>query len=120
MALGFVNSIRGKEKKSPMALRLFAWLGALIGLGISIAYQDGLNTLFQWLEIALVTGYLIGTERIAHDKPSGYLWFILMHVSCAWLMFAQHETMLGIFQILSLLFIIDAYSAERKVHAFLK
>lgn len=111
MGLGLASAIRGFEKKPSW------WIGWLdrfaaicIPLGFAYSLYDfgGLATVNQWLEIALVLGYLVGTYDLAKDRARGYFWFVLMHLSCGYLMWIQKSPWLALQQAVSLLFIADA------------
>ncbi|MBI3626890.1 hypothetical protein HY224_02505 [Candidatus Uhrbacteria bacterium] len=69
----------------------------------------------QWLEVSLTLGFLLGTYLLAKDKPSGYLWYILMNISCGWLMEIQGYHWLFVQQVLSLGFTVDAYYSTRQM-----
>lgn len=113
MILGLVIAVRGKTKDPPRWLDRLAMVCIPFGFAYSLYDFGGVNTLNQWLEIGLVSGFLIGTYLLAKERPSGYLWFILMHVTCGWLMWIQNFTWLFAQQIISLIFIIVAYRATR-------
>jgi hypothetical protein len=116
MLLGLILAIIGLTKKPEGWL---AWLTKIldrltlliipIGLGISIWDLGGLGHLSQWLEIGIVLGYLVGSRELGLERARGYLWYVLMHVSCGWLMFHQDHYGLMVLQIISLFFIADAY-----------
>ncbi len=117
MLLGLVLSIRGMEKGAPKWLDRSALI--CIPLGFSYSFYDfgGFYTLTQWLETALVMGFLIGTYLLAKERAFGYLWYVLMHVSCGWLMWIQGYSWLFIQQVASLAFILDAYLMTRRKEA---
>jgi hypothetical protein len=87
-----------------------------IPLGFAVSLYDfgGLNTKNQVLEIGLVAGFLIGTYLLAWKRPSGYLWYVLMHVSCGALMWIQNYVGLTLQQAISLVFIVAAYRAAKR------
>ncbi len=114
MALGLVIAWRGSTDEAPAWLKHLAFVAAPIGIAVSAADFGGLTTLSQWLEIGLVAGYLVGTSLIAYEYASGYLWFVLMHVSCGWLMWIQGYPWLLAQQVVSLAFILDAYVQRRR------
>lgn len=114
MLLGLVMAFRGTTKDPPAWLNRLAFVCAPFGLAVSCYDFGGLKTLNQWLEIGLVAGFLIGTYQLARDRASGYLWFVLMHVSCGWLMYIQGYPWLVAQQIASLGFILDAYVTRRQ------
>ncbi len=115
MILGLVIAWRGSRGESP---RWLDWISALcIPLGVSYSLYDfsGLTKQSQWLELSLALGFLVGTYRIAKRHSDGYLWFILMHITCGYLMKLQGYSWLFLQQIASLVFIIDAaINARRK------
>lgn len=117
MALGLANALRGVGKDPPRWLDWLALAFVPIGFAVSLYDFGGLTKLTQWLEIALVAGYLIGTYDLAKDRMRGYLWFVLMHVACGTLMWKQRSPWLAAQQAVSLLFIADAYITRRRSSA---
>lgn len=114
MSLGLITAIRGTATNPPRWLDRFALFCIPIGLGYSLVDFGGLTAVSQWLEIGLVTGFLIGTYLLARERASGYLWYVLMHVTCGLLMFLQGYPWLAMQQAVSLGFIVDAYIVSRK------
>lgn len=114
MLLGLVTAIRGTADHPPRWLNRIALLCIPVGLGYSLYDFGGLTAISQWLEIALVLGFLVGTYLLARERMSGYLWYVLMHVSCGWLMYRQGYPWLAMQQAASLVFIVDAYVVSRK------
>lgn len=114
MILGLVMAIKGRDYKVPRWLDWLAILCIFFGFGYSLYDFGGLTKINQWLEIGLVAGFLIGTYLLAKDKSSGYLWFVLMHVSCGWLMWIQDCRWMTIQQIISLGFIGYAYWMNKR------
>lgn len=115
MILGLVTALRlGESRKAPQWLDFTAITLIVLGFGFSFYDFGGLRTLNQWLEVGLVTGFLIGTYLLAKKRASGYLWFILMHVSCGSLMWIQHYPWLTLQQVVSLGFILDAYGTTQR------
>lgn len=115
MILGLVTALRTRDaKKPPRWLDWIAIICIILGFVFSLYDFGGLNTLNQWLEVGLVTGFLIGTYLLAKKRPSGYLWFILMHISCGWLMWIQGYPWLLLQQVISLCFIVDAYITTKR------
>ena len=114
MILGLVLALRGTAKDPPRWLDRLAIVCVPIGFAVSLYDFGGLTALNQWLEIGLVSGFLLGTYQLARDRASGYLWFVLMHVSCGWLMWIQGYPWLLGQQVVSLGFIVYAYVARRR------
>lgn len=114
MLLGLLNALRDNTNSSPRWLNRLALISIPLGFIYSLYDFGGLNTINQWLEIGLVLGFLVGTYLLAKEQASGYLWYVLMHVACAWLMLIQGFPWLFLQQIVSLFFIINAYRTARK------
>jgi len=118
MVLGLWIAIR--TMKTTVKTQPPRWLDrvalACIPLGFLYSLWDfgGFNTFNQLLETALVLGYLVGTYQLARERSQGYLWFVLMHVACGWLMWIQGYPWLLLQQIVSLVFIVDAWRVERE------
>jgi len=121
MILGLMNAWWGKgARPTPRIIwvkdgldRLARWC-IVAGCCKSLWDFGGITTFNQCLEIALVIGFLVGTYRLAKEQSSGYLWYVLMHFACAWLMWIQHSPWLFIQQLLSLGFIVDAYGMAQE------
>lgn len=114
MTLGLVTAIRGTAHKPPRWLDRFALFCIPLGFAYSLYDFGGLTAVNQWIEIGLVMGFLVGTYLLARERASGYLWYVLMHVSCGWLMFRQRYPWLGWQQVASLVFIMDAYLVSKR------
>ena len=116
MLLGLVTALRGTAKDPPKWLDRLAFYCIVLGLGYSVYDFGGINTLAQWLELGLASGYLVGTYKLAREHSSGYLWYLLMHISCGWLMLVSGYYGLAFQQGLSLVFITDAYRISRRAN----
>jgi hypothetical protein len=114
MLLGLIIALRGTTKDPPRWLDHLAIVCIPLGFAYSLYDFGGLNTINQWLEIGLVLGFLVGTYMLAKEQPAGYLWYVLMHVSCGWLMWVQGYPWLLLQQIVSLVFIADAYLVTQR------
>ncbi len=114
MVLGLVIAIRGITKKPPRWLDHLAVICIALGFTYSLYDFGGLKTVNQWLEVGLVSGFLIGTYMLAKERSGGYLWYVLMHVACGWLMYIENYPWLFVQQIISLGFIVDAYRMTQK------
>ena len=115
MVMGLVIALRGGDiTKSPKWLDRLATFFIPIGIGFSLWDFGGFTTLTQWLELGLVAGYIIGTYQLAKQNAQGYLWFVLMHFCCGYLMWVQSYEWLALQQVVSLAFIADAYLMSRK------
>ena len=114
MCLGLVLALRGSDKDPPKWLNRLAFICVPLGFAISLYDFGGLKTLNQRLEIGLTAGFLVGTYQLARDRANGYLWLVLMHISCGWLMWIQGYPWLLLQQVVSLGFIVDAYVTRRR------
>ncbi len=109
MVLGLITALRGSTKNPPRWLDHLAIVCIPLGFAYSLYDFGGLTAVSQWLEIGLVLGFLVGTYQLAKERDRGYLWYVLMHVSCGWLMWIENYTWLFLQQVVSLAFIVDAY-----------
>jgi hypothetical protein len=114
MALGLYLAIKGIERKPPRWFNIIARLAIISGLGFSIYDFGGITTVNQFLELGVSIGFILGTYLLARQRIKGYYWFMLMNTCCAALMFIQDYPMLAIQQIVSLLFVIDAFRAKKR------
>lgn len=114
MVLGLWLAVKRQDRKKPRWLDYLAFVAATTGVVCSVYDFGGLNTLRQWLEIVLTLGFLVGTYQLAHKRAGGYLWYVLMHVSCGLLFYVQHSPWLVVQQVVSLMFIVDAYITKNR------
>lgn len=113
MILGLTIAIKGKEDK-PKWLDAAALVAIVLGLSYSWYDFHGIRKFSQWLEIGIVTGFLIGTYQLALERLSGYVWYLFMCGCCATLMyFEKYPWLLGQ-QLVSILFILDAYIMKKR------
>lgn len=113
MVMGLVIASRGKGKE-PKWLDYLATLFVFTGLVISMVEFGGLNTVYQFLELGIAAGFLMGTYLMAKDNIQGYLWLMLGNVSCATLMGLEGFLILMAQQLVSLVFVTDAFIVRKK------
>lgn len=113
MALGLVIALRGKGRE-PRWLDYITLTSVVIGISCSLLDFGGITSLSQILELSLTTGFLVGTYLLAKKNPRGYLWFMLMNISCGALMLVQGWILLMVQQIISLGFVVDAYRHHKR------
>jgi hypothetical protein len=112
MIVGLIVAYKGKGSV-PMWLNYLAVVASAVGIAYS-AYDFGtLLTLTQGLELGIVTGFLVGTVLLAHKRRSGYLWYVLMNISCGTLMLVQAYPWLALQQGISLMFVLDSYRMSK-------
>lgn len=109
MIFGLIIAIRGFEKTPKLldkVAKYSVYSFVLLGVGYSFYDYSGLTSITQVLEILIVVGYLFGTYFIARRRWTGWLWFILMNLSCAALMGIHGKYILAIQQCISLIFVV--------------
>jgi hypothetical protein len=122
MILGLINALQSnckninqKSKKSIVQfLEICSIICIIVGVSFSLYDLKGVTRITQILEILLTSSYLIGTYLLATMNAQGYLWYILMHISCGLIMFLQGYFWLFIQQILSLFLVAWSYQIARK------
>jgi hypothetical protein len=117
MLLGLMAAMKGLERAPRLLTKLSEWFAyALILLGIAYSLYDyhGLTAVSQLLEIGVMAGFLIGTDRLAKHKTSGWLWFMVMNTSMGLLMWSQANPILAGQQLISLCFVISGYCRSLK------
>lgn len=116
MTLGLVNAIKKQDKKAPRWLLTLSFIFMVVGSLLSFHVLGTLTSVKQLLEFTLSVTFLVGTFRLSlkPNRRDGYLWYIVMHSSCAALMYIQHSPHLFWMQIVSIIFIVYAYFKSRK------
>jgi len=114
MIIGLYNALNGHEKEL-IWLDYLAKIFVVIGLCVSMYDFGGIASIKQMLELGIASGFLIGTYCLAKQKQQqGYIWFIVGNVTCAILMGMEEFFILMIQQIVSLVFVMDAYLVNRR------
>lgn len=113
MVLGLVAAVQDTPNRSPPWLNRLTVICVSLGLAGSIVHCGGLGYVSQWLELGLAAGFLIGTYQLARDQPTGFGWYVLMHLCCGALMWLQGHPWLFGQQLVSLIFIADAWWTSR-------
>lgn len=113
MTVGLIIALRGRGTE-PKWLDAVAKLSVLAGLALSVYEFGGITSLLQVVELGIAAGFLMGTYLMAKDNPLGYFWLMLGNVSCATLMGMEGYYVLMIQQLLSLIFVSDAYLVRRR------
>jgi hypothetical protein len=114
MILGLTIALRGSGGQKPGWLDRLAAVLIIAGIAYSLYDFGGITTVNQLLELGIIAGFLIGTYQLAHEKPSGYLWYLVMCTFNGALMWVQDYLWLAAQQVVSLGFIVDAYLAQRR------
>jgi hypothetical protein len=112
MIVGLIIANRGHGME-PKWLDYIAKVTVLTGLVFSFYEFGGINTLNQVLELGIASGFLMGTYMMAKDNIQGYFWLMIGNLSCAYLMGLQGFFILTIQQLISLIFVADAFWVRR-------
>ncbi|AMK11160.1 MAG: nicotinamide mononucleotide transporter [Pseudodesulfovibrio sp.] len=112
MLVGLIIALRGRGGE-PRWLDRLARLSVIVGLGISLREFGGITTAGQVLELCIAAGFLMGTYLMAKENVKGYLWFMLGNISCAALMGLQGYSILMTQQLVSLVFVADAWRSRK-------
>lgn len=113
MLIGLIIAWKGRGKE-PRWLDYIAIFSVIFGLVLSLYEFGGINTVNQLLELGIAAGFLMGTYLLAKDNAHGYFWLMLGNVSCAALMGIQGFYIFMVQQLVSLLFVTDAYLVRRR------
>jgi hypothetical protein len=119
MIVGYYISWKGFGKE-PLWLDNLAKYFVIIGLSISFYEFGGINTVAQLYELGIAAGFLMGTYLMAKNNIKGYLWLMLGNVSCASLMHIEGYYLLMFQQLLSLIFVTDAFMVRKKSYLSIK
>lgn len=112
MLVGLLIALRGQGSE-PKWLDYISRISVVSGLAISFYEYGGLNTICQFLELGIAAGFLLGTYFTARDMIQGYFWIMLGNVACSTLMGIQGYYILMVQQLVSLIFVTDAYLARK-------
>ena len=117
MFLGLYNTYHNYNKTAPKLFTSFVtfctYFFIAVGLTCSIYVHGGITTVTQMLEVAVITGFLLGSYFLAQNNSIGWLFFILMNISTAILMFIHDKPILMAQQLVSLGFVIYGYVHSR-------
>jgi hypothetical protein len=123
MILGLLT-VYYKEKRPHFLFDKFAsytiYISLFIGISYSLYDYGGITSVTQILEITTTLGFLIGSYMLAKNNLNGWLFFMLMNVSVAVLMFLQDKYLLTCQQMVSLSFVVYGFSSAKKISTQLK
>jgi nicotinamide riboside transporter PnuC len=81
-----------------------------IGLSYSLYDYGGLTSVRQFLEMAAMAGFLIGSYLLARNDNRGWLFYMVMNTGMIILLFIQGKPLLSLQQVVSLSFVIYGYT----------
>ena len=81
----------------------------VFGVSYSVIEFAGIHTLSQCLELLVMVGFLLGGNLLARGQSKGWLFFMLMNLSMAMLMYLQGRYLLAVQQMASLGFVIFGF-----------
>lgn len=117
MILGLYNTIHDHKKthKAFNAVVTFCTYASLVfGLSVSLYIHGGIVSISQILEIGVMLGFLLGSYFLAKGNSNGWLFFMLMNISMAALMYIQGKPVLMGQQLLSLCFVFYGYTKAKQ------
>ena len=117
MLFGLLNAYQDTDspnKGLDFIASLFTYAALVFGVSYSLHDYGGITSGSQLLEIGVMIGFLIGSYLLAKKNSYGWLFFMLMNVSMAALMFLQHKPLLSIQQLVSLCFVIYGFTVALK------
>ena len=115
MLMGLILA-RREQVGAPAWLDRVSRLFVLLGLSFSFYQNGGIHEPTQMLEIGVSMGFLLGTYYLAKNRWQGFLWLVVGNLSCAALMWTQDYLILASQQLLSLIFVGDAWRSRRLAH----
>ena len=119
MIMGLIIA-KNASTQSPGWLDYLSRIMVILGLLISFYEFGGLTVLTQYLELGISAGFLMGTYFLAKNEGAGYLWLMLGNLACSVLMGIQGYWILSIQQILSFVFVMDAFRSKINQPVFYK
>jgi hypothetical protein len=117
MLLGLYNTCHDNNrphKAFNAFVTLCTYSSLAFGLIYSLSIHGGITSVSQILEVGVMLGFLMGSYFMAKNNPNGWLFFMLMNLSMASLMFLQEKPILMVQQLLSLCFVIYGFNKTRK------
>lgn len=112
MLLGLYNTYHNHQKPHRIFNKIVAlstYGSLLFGLFYSMYLHAGITSISQVLEIGVMLGFLLGSFYMAKNSPNGWLFFMLMNLSMASLMFLQDKPILMAQQLLSFSFVLYGF-----------
>lgn len=117
MALGLYNTIND-NKRSPKLFNTIVFVCTYVALALGVLYSlyvhSGLTSLSQVLEVITMFGFLMGNFYMAKNHARGWLFFMLMNLSMAALMYLHDKPLLTVQQLVSFCFVFYGFNKARK------
>lgn len=117
MLLGLYNTYHDHKRPHRtfnICVTLCTYSFLVFGLIYSLNLHGGITSVSQVLEVGVMLGFLLGSYYMAKNNPNGWLFFMLMNLSMASLMFLQDKPILMAQQLLSLCFVVYGFNKTRK------
>ena len=118
MFLGLYNTIHNHQKVNVIFNRIVSictYSSLAFGLSFSLYQHSGISSLSQVLEIGVMLGFLMGSYLLAKRNHKGWLFFMLMNISMALLMFIQEKPILMVQQLVSLCFVFYGFTKSAQL-----
>lgn len=117
MLLGLYNTYhdhKKQHKRFNQFVSVSIYGSIVFGLVHSFNIYGGLTSVTQILEIGVMLGFLLGSYYMAKNNANGWLFFMLMNLSMASLMYLQGYPILIAQQLLSFIFVLYGFQQSRK------
>ncbi|WP_040726700.1 hypothetical protein [Thiomicrorhabdus sp. Kp2] len=117
MLLGLYNTYHDYKKPNKgfnAFVTLCTYSSLALGVTYSLYVHGGITSISQVLEIGVMLGFLLGSYYLAKNNPNGWLFFMLMNLSMASLMFLQDKPILMAQQLLSFCFVLYGFNTTRQ------
>jgi hypothetical protein len=117
MLLGLYNTYHDHKKPHKIFnyfVSFSTYAALAFGLIYSVNFHGGISSISQILEIGVMLGFLLGSFYMAKNSPNGWLFFMLMNISMASLMYLQEKPILMAQQLLSLCFVVYGFKQSKK------
>jgi hypothetical protein len=117
MLLGLYNTYYDHKRPNKAFngfVTLCTYSSLAFGLLYSLSIHGGITSVSQVLEMSAMLGFLMGCYYMAKKNLNGWLFFMLMNLSLASLMFLQEKPILTAQQLLSFFFVLYGFNIARK------
>ncbi|OUR89466.1 hypothetical protein A9Q81_21700 [Gammaproteobacteria bacterium 42_54_T18] len=118
MLLGLYNTYHDNQrphKAFNCFVTLCTYSSLVLGFLYSLNIHGGITSITQVLEVSAMLGFLMGSYYMAKGNSYGWLFYMLMNLSMASLMFLQDKPILMTQQILSLCFVLYGFNKSQKI-----
>jgi len=119
MLLGLYNTIQDNKKPNRLfnkVVSVCTYSSLVFGVSFSWYHHGGIHSVSQILEIFVMVGFLLGSYLLAKNNAKGWLFFMMMNIGMAVLMFLQDKNILMVQQLISLCFVVYGYRQATRAY----